>query len=162
MPCCGSFFRMTSPPCCCAVAKALSESIFSRNDEKARLADSALYATSAPSGETPNGGAPGSRLPEQTMVLTVRRLGEPKYPLQIADFPSWPLVSLVSTDSNRAGCASGAHFKARPIIRLNACWPVYKTGSLVCGCAAAAGCAGVLSVGLLELHPAVRMATPIK
>ena len=100
--------------------------------------------------------------PEQTMVLTVRRLGEPKYPLQMADFPSWPLVSLVGTDSNRAGCASGAHFKARPSIRLNACSPVYRTGSLVCGCAAAAGCAGVLSVGLLELHPAVRIATLIK
>jgi hypothetical protein len=54
------------------------------------------------------------------MVLVDRRLGEAKYPRQTADFPFWPVVSAVGTDSSRAGCASRDHFIARPIIRLNA------------------------------------------
>src|SRR3981081_2914671 len=113
MGCCASFFKRASPPCCLAIVDALSVSAFSRYCEKARPADWALYAPSAPSVETPNGGASLRRLPEQMIVLTARRPGEAKYPRHTADFPSWPLASGVNRDSSRAGGASGDHFMAR-------------------------------------------------
>src|SRR5579859_7193349 len=114
--CCASFLTRASPPCCCAISNALSVSVFTSRGKNIRPADAALYGPSFPSVDVPNGGASGRRLPAQTIVLTDRRLGEAKYPRQMVDFPPWPLVSGVRTDSNRAGWASGAHFRARPIM----------------------------------------------